>query len=133
MADRYFGDIGSTFMFGKYRGQLLCDVISGNPGYVFWCIKNIPEFCFGACAVEQISEIYPAFPKLLLQEAAERASDDCDYCDMYDEYIEEEGNFEESPSYDRYSGSYAQDEMGYSDEAIDTIFDGDPDAYWNID
>lgn len=32
-----------------------------------------------------------------------------------------------------YHGSYAQDEMGYSDEDIDTIFDGDPDAYWNID
>ena len=34
---------------------------------------------------------------------------------------------------DRYNGSYAQDEMGYSDDEIDTIFDGDPDAYWNID
>lgn len=33
----------------------------------------------------------------------------------------------------RYSGSYAQDEMGYSDDDVDTIFDGDPDAYWNID
>lgn len=33
----------------------------------------------------------------------------------------------------RYTGSYAQDEMGYSDNDIDTIFDGDPDAYWNID
>lgn len=40
---------------------------------------------------------------------------------------------EESPHYSRYAGSYAQDEMGYSDEDIDTIFDGDPDAYWNID
>lgn len=35
--------------------------------------------------------------------------------------------------YGRYSGSYAQEEMGYSDEDIDTIFDGDPTAYWNID
>lgn len=35
--------------------------------------------------------------------------------------------------YSMYAGSYAQDEMGYSDEDIDTIFDGDPDAYWNID
>lgn len=34
---------------------------------------------------------------------------------------------------DDYSGSYAQDEMGYSDDEIDTIFDGDPNAYWNID
>ncbi len=35
--------------------------------------------------------------------------------------------------YESYKGSYAQDEMGYSDDDIDTIFDGDPDAYWNID
>lgn len=37
------------------------------------------------------------------------------------------------PTYERYAGSYAQDEMGYSDDDIDTIFDGDPNAYWNID
>ena len=36
-------------------------------------------------------------------------------------------------TYNNYHGSYAQDEMGYSDDDIDTIFDGDPDAYWNID
>ena len=30
-------------------------------------------------------------------------------------------------------GSYAREEMGYSDDDIDTIFDGDPSAYWNID
>ena len=35
--------------------------------------------------------------------------------------------------YGYYSGSYAQEEMGYSDDDIDTIFDGDPSAYWNID
>ena len=39
----------------------------------------------------------------------------------------------ETQHYGRYSGSYAQSEMGYSDEDIDTIFDGDPSAYWNID
>ena len=39
----------------------------------------------------------------------------------------------EPQHYSRYAGSYAQDEMGYSDEDIDTIFDGDPLAYWNID
>ena len=39
----------------------------------------------------------------------------------------------ERPTYNNYHGSYAQDEAGYSDDEIDTIFDGDPDAYWNID
>lgn len=32
-----------------------------------------------------------------------------------------------------YQGTYAHDVMGYSNSDIDTIFDGDPDAYWNID
>ena len=41
-------------------------------------------------------------------------------------------NFERR-TYERYEGSYAQDEMEYSDDDIDTIFDGDPDAYWNVD
>jgi hypothetical protein len=35
--------------------------------------------------------------------------------------------------YGEYAGSYAQDVMGYSDEEIYDAFDGEPDAYWNID
>ena len=35
--------------------------------------------------------------------------------------------------YEEYAGSYAQDVMGYSDEYINDAFEGDPDAYWNID
>lgn len=32
-----------------------------------------------------------------------------------------------------FAGSYAQDVMGYSDDVINDAFDGDPDAYLNID
>ncbi|MBR6842296.1 MAG: hypothetical protein IKM77_08385 [Prevotella sp.] len=42
-----------------------------------------------------------------------------------------------SYNYDRYNGdftgTYAHDVMGYSNSDIETIFDGEPDAYWNID
>ena len=63
------------------------------------------------------------------------------YRDIYDgddnecEYDDYEGySYEQDePTYDKYNGSYAQDVMGYSDDDIDTIFDGEPDAYWNID
>ena len=51
--------------------------------------------------------------------------DDDDY--GYDAYESE------SRSYEEFAGSYAQDVMGYSDEEIYDAFDGDPDAYWNID
>ena len=35
--------------------------------------------------------------------------------------------------YGEYAGTYAQDVAGYSDDVIDDAFDGDPDAYWNVD
>lgn len=35
--------------------------------------------------------------------------------------------------YGDFAGSYAQDEMGYSDDVIYDAFEGDPDMYWNID
>lgn len=35
--------------------------------------------------------------------------------------------------YGEYAGSYAQDVMGYDDDTIGDAFDGEPDAYWNID
>lgn len=62
-------------------------------------------------------------------------SDKClddDYDDEYDNDYRYDPNSERA-TYNKYNGSYAQDEMGYSDDDIDTIFDGDPDAYWNID
>ncbi|MCQ2235684.1 MAG: WG repeat-containing protein [Bacteroidales bacterium] len=36
-------------------------------------------------------------------------------------------------TYGEYAGSYAQDVMGYDDDTINEAFDGDPEAYWNID
>ena len=47
--------------------------------------------------------------------------------------MEEEYYYEEERTYDNYKGSYAQDVEGWSDQDIDDVFDGDPDAYWNID
>ena len=40
---------------------------------------------------------------------------------------------EDQDTYDRYHGSYTQDVEGWSDQDIDEVFDGDPEAYWNID
>lgn len=57
------------------------------------------------------------------------------YEDYNDRYEEEDYNdyYEEERTYDNYHGSYAQDVEGWSDQDIDDVFDGDPNAYWNID
>lgn len=52
--------------------------------------------------------------------------DDDDYESDFDDYEPDE-------TYENYNGSYAQDVEGWSDQDIDDVFDGDPDAYWNID
>lgn len=44
-----------------------------------------------------------------------------------------EENNDYGTRYGEYAGTYAQDVMGYSDDVIDDAFDGEPDAYWNID
>lgn len=60
----------------------------------------------------------------------ESFDDDYEDDEWDDDY---EDSFSERNTYNRYNGSWAQDVEGYSDDDIDTIFDGDPDAYWNID
>lgn len=45
----------------------------------------------------------------------------------------DDDDYDYEPHYGKYRGSYAQDVEGWSDEDIDDVFCGDPDAYWNID
>ena len=47
--------------------------------------------------------------------------------DYYDEF-EAYGTF-----YGEYTETYAQDVAGYYDDVINDAFDGEPDAYWNIE
>lgn len=57
-----------------------------------------------------------------------------DYEDNKD-YEEEDDYeyYEEKESYGQYTGTYAQDVEGLSDNFINDVLDGCPEAYWNID
>ncbi len=48
-------------------------------------------------------------------------------------YSYTESNSKERGTYSEYNGTYVQDVMGWSDQDIDDVLDGEPDAYWNID
>lgn len=56
--------------------------------------------------------------------------DSSEYASSYNRSYENDYGNEH---YEAFSGTYAQDVAGYSDEDIYDAFDGDPDAYWNID
>lgn len=63
----------------------------------------------------------------------------CNYYSFFDNPFDDESwdiermRYEEEGEYERYGGTYVQDVMDWSDEDIDDVLDGEPDAYWNID
>ena len=135
----YIEHLDDKFQFGKFSGCTFAEVVEYNPEYLSWVVENVSgSICvFSDSVIEELRlifphfEISPSFEAMRNQRIAEFENlEDEDYEEFdnrsfYDDY--------ESPTYGRYAGSYAQDEMGYSDDDIDTIFDCYPDAYWNID
>lgn len=130
--DCVFEHIDDAFTFGKYRNMTLSDIIEFDPNYIEWCQKNTQNVFLLDSVIEEIKSVYPDFPidyefEEKRQQNLELYYADCDYED--DMYTMND----EHSTFCRYNGSWAQDVEGYSDDDIDTIFDGDPDAYWNID
>lgn len=128
--DSYFFDnISSVFRFGKHRGMSLWSVLSEYESYVYWCIDNIPKFTLSKETMKQIRTLLPMF--VITQNFSNHIGElnEVYGYDEDDDWYE----YDEEPTYERYTGSYVQDEMGWSDDDIDTVLDGDPSAYWNID
>lgn len=127
--------LDDKFDFGKFYGCTFAEVLEYSPSYITWVLENVDgsNCVFSDSIIDEIRLIFPeyeiteSFELLRKQRLAEcrrgykRCEEQC--CNL--EY--------EPQTYGKYSGTYAQDEMGYSDDDIDTIFDGDPSAYWNID
>ena len=136
MRNRFITSIRDEIDFGMHKGESLFDVLLFHPDYIYWCINNIEEIHFSLDAIKEIRECLPDFIMPIAFECHISEFDnslvETDYYEdnIYDDefYIQDD-----EPSYGRYAGTWAQDYGGYSDDDIDTIFDGEPDAYWNID
>lgn len=129
--------LNSKFSFGKFKGCELGEVLIFSPSYVTWVVCNVSDrVCrIRRSAVEEMKLVFPEFmADGEFEELWWSKPDDseCESCYEY-ELNEEWTPYQEEQTYDRYAGTYAQDVMGYSDDDIDTIFCGEPDAYWNID
>lgn len=74
-----------------------------------------------------IAQVFEILDELYEDEGGFKKRKEFYYRDyQYDDYDDYE-------TYERYRGSYAQDVAGYSDQDIDSVFEGDPSYYWNID
>ena len=129
-----FYDLNTEFTFGKYEGKTIRDVLEIQPKYLDWCAINLDHFYISEEVIEEIKTIIIDFK--ISEEGNNKLSEKYkkwereqeDYNDNYDDY-----DYRGKPTYENYNGSYAQDVEGWSDQDINDAFDGDPDAYWNID
>ena len=142
-----FSSIEDQFNFWRYNGLSLADVLDINPSYLNWCVIYCTSVVFQLedNALNEIKIVYPnfiidnLFEEKRIWQLSRINCNDYYSCDDYEEGDSIDNwnvfgsNFEDSSSYGRYSGSWAQDVEGYSDDDIEIIFDGDPNAYWNID
>ena len=123
--------ISAIFEFGKYENLSISDVIEIDPSYIKWSMMNVEDFILDDNAIDEIKLLYPDF---IISAEFEKKRQEKISKVLYDFYDDEEPDiYEIEASYERYSGTYAQDVAGLSDEDIDDILDGEPDAYWNID
>ena len=117
------------------------EVAKTNFGYIEWCLLNVDRFYVSKSLLERLAarfkrskvsenvlNVVAAKHRKLLKLEKEQEKED-------NRYDEPDGwhNYNERDTYGQYSGSYAQDVEGLSDNFINDVLDGEPDAYWNID
>jgi hypothetical protein len=128
-----FYNLDTEFTFGKFEGKTVKDILNLDPNYLEWCAVHLDQLCMTDEVIEQIRAIMPGFA--LSEEAKQSLKDKFDNWQnvLKREQMDHDDESYEQATYENYNGSYAQDIEGWSDQDIDDVFDGDPDAYWNID
>lgn len=126
--------LNTPFTFGKHQGLSLLEVAINAPDYLNWCCCNLEHFMVNNDQLELLAG--PAVKFQLAPDAREALNTKAEKERKIESARISWMNHDDddnSSSFGKYEGSYAQEVEGYSDEDIDDIFDGDPDAYWNID
>jgi hypothetical protein len=128
-----FYNLDTEFTFGKFEGETVKEILNIDHAYLEWCAIHLDHFYMTEKVIEEVREIIPGFS--ISEEAKQSLKDKFDnWQNVLDqEQVEHDDESYERATYEKYSGSYAQDIEGWSDQDIDDVFDGDPDAYWNID
>ena len=128
-----FYTLDTEFTFGKYEGKTVKEILEIQPTYLDWCAINLDHFYISEEILAEIKVIKPDFT--ITEEGKQKLADKYSTWEneqQQDDY-EDYDDYDRRESYGQYAGSYAQDVEVLSDDFINDVLDGDPDAYWNID
>jgi len=122
--------------FGIHAGERVDLTIVKSPAHIENMIHTLFWFGLTRKAIRLMKSMEPGFIFLsstwdLLEKKYEAAPDFMKGTHQIDEDYDNDNVDLEYESENK--GSWAYEEEGFSDDDIDSAFDGDPDAYWNID
>jgi hypothetical protein len=127
-----FYNLDTKFNFGKYQGKTLMEILRIQDSYTNWCSINLDHFYMEDEVIIQILEIKPNFK--LTEDAKHKLRIKYNEWEHMHNYKNDyhQNTYQREP-YGEFAGTYAQDVEGLSDDFINEVLEGDPDAYWNID
>ena len=120
-------NINDRFSFGKHTGKTILEVIGEDIGYINWCLINLDHFIISDDSIDEIKKCVPEFKLSDLAEQVRlqkmnkiETETEADLDDFDDDDYGSSGE-----KYGWYNG--------WSDDAIDDAFEGDPMNTWNVD
>ncbi|OYU56707.1 MAG: hypothetical protein CFE25_05635 [Chitinophagaceae bacterium BSSC1] len=125
-----FYSLDSKFTFGKYSDNTIAEVLILDKAYVEWCLINLNHFVIDDDVIEEVQSHNPSFQ-------LSKESDEARVAKL-DEYYEEQASYDEEDFEDPEDDYGSSGEKygwynGFSDDAIDDAFEGDPMNTWNVD
>lgn len=129
-----FYDLDTEFTFGKYEGKTVREILELQPNYLDWCAINLDHFYISDEVIDEIKTNISVFK--ISEEGVKKLSEKYKNWESEQENLNNDYSdydYRERSTYENYNGSYAQDVEGWSDQDINDVFGGEPDAYWNID
>ena len=121
-------NINDRFTFGKHSGETILQVINEDLGYINWCLINLDHFVFSDNTIDEIKNCIPDFKLSDLAEQVRLQKMNTIQADIEDDHDPYDYDDNYGGSGEKY-GWY----NGWSDDAIDDAFEGDPMNTWNVD
>jgi hypothetical protein len=120
-------NINTAFTFGKHSEKTIIQVVHEDIGYINWCLINLDHFVISDEAIEEIKKIIPEFELSDLAEEIRNRK-------MYPFEAKNEEGYDtfDDDDYGSSGEKYGW-YNGWSDDAIDDAFEGDPMNTWNVD
>jgi len=124
-------NLDTTITFGKHYGKTIEAIIVSFPSYIQWCIMNLDHFLLSENAWNKLLN-HQIF-KLSEHTADAQIKKQRQY--SLSREIEPDEQYNNNSVLDDYDNSGEEYGWynGWSDDAINYAFDGDPSATWNVD